>query len=119
MSLTPPTLSQAKRSSRPRRQSALPTALTIVCAALIEAIHGHECSGDGCLLCLVAAWTRMLMCLCVGLTVARPAIRVLRHVRTARTWRVPRRTVRSRGILMLEPELPSPTPLSMGVMLRI
>ena len=31
------------------------TAVAVACLALIEALHGHDCVGDGCVFCLYDA----------------------------------------------------------------
>ena len=119
MSLVSPSLPHTRRSIRSRKLSAILTALIVACAIVIEALHGHECSGDGCVLCLIAVWAHALLCLCVGLTIARPVIHVLKHVRVVRACRILWQANRLRRICLSEPERPAFTPLSMGVMLRI
>ena len=62
-------------------------ALGAASTVAIMVLHGHECSGDGCLLCLAATWAHALLCLCVGMSVARPIVRVLMRACVMRVLR--------------------------------
>ena len=106
-------------SRRSRLLSATLAALGTACAAIAMALHGHECSGDGCLLCLAAVWANALLCFWLGASVALPVVRILMHARVVHTLRFPRQDALPPGARPPEPQLPATTPLSMGVMLRI
>lgn len=70
--------------ARSRATGALLAVLSIVSYLVIEGLHDHACTGDGCALCLVAACAHVLLAVCLGITVARPVLRLLAVIRPAR-----------------------------------
>ncbi|MCR5845526.1 MAG: hypothetical protein K6G78_03030 [bacterium] len=93
--------------------------LAAASAIVIEALHGHECTGDGCVLCLVATLASGLLILCVGIVVVQPIILALAHARPAQS----RKLLADATCKMLPfgfaAAFKAATPLSLGVMLRI
>lgn len=95
------------------------TAVAVACLALIEALHGHDCVGDGCVFCLVTGWAHAVLGLCVGITAARAVLSVFRGFTGSVTnvtfepqiqALVPSEGIRNQLV---------PTPVSMGVRLLI
>ncbi|MDO4537463.1 MAG: hypothetical protein Q4B54_04820 [Coriobacteriales bacterium] len=90
-----------------------------LCIMLIEALHGHECSGDGCIFCLATAWAQALLLLCAGISVARPVIRVLARVRFVCLSLLRACIACGKVTAKKTHSLPHPTPFALGVLLRI
>lgn len=95
------------------------TAVAVACLAPIEALHGHDCVGDGCVFCLVTGWAHAVLGLCVGITAARAVLSVFRGFTGSVTnvtfepqiqALVPSEGIRNQLV---------PTPVSMGVRLLI
>ena len=61
------------RSRRPRAV-ALFVLLALMAAAVSELLEGHECTGDGCVLCLIAACTHVLLAVCAGFALAQTVL---------------------------------------------
>ncbi len=60
--------------TRSRTTALILTAIVVACMMLIEALHGHDCVGDGCVFCLVTGWAHAVLGLCVGITAARAVL---------------------------------------------
>lgn len=51
--------------------------VSLMSIATIGLLHEHACTGDGCLLCLLAGGAQVLLALCVCLVATRPILRLL------------------------------------------
>ena len=61
------------RGRRPRAV-ALFVLLALMAAAVSELLEGHECTGDGCVLCLIAACAHVLLAVCAGFALAQTVL---------------------------------------------
>lgn len=109
----------ARRGTRSRIPDLLLAAIALTSAMTIEALHGHACTGDGCMLCLVAGWAHVLLGLCMGITFARPVLRAVAGMRPTHGA-----TMHVRGEHILPPvglgaTLTARTPVTMGTRLLI
>lgn len=105
-----------KSKAWPQRLGVAIAFLAVVCAFVIEALHGHECSGDGCILCLIATWASGLLLLCTCIVVVQPIILALAHTRPMQSTKplasVSRKTLLSSGADALRAAtIPVTTPL--------
>ncbi len=111
--------SHRKSKAWPQRLGVAIAILAVACAVVIEVLHGHECAGDGCVLCLIATLASGLLILCTCIVVVQPVILALVHARPMQSTKplanVSRKTILSSG----SDALRAATPLSLGVMLRI
>lgn len=93
--------------------------LCFICVAVMELFHDHECVGAGCMLCLASTWARVLLCLCMGVVVSRPVLHIVMRIRTTCAPVAYRSQSPRLGIVCAVPLGMVPTPLNMGVLLRI
>ncbi|MCR5582900.1 MAG: hypothetical protein K6F70_04755 [Eggerthellaceae bacterium] len=61
------------RARRPRAVAIL-VMLALLAAAVSELLEGHECTGDGCVLCLIAACAHALLVVCAGFALAQTVL---------------------------------------------
>lgn len=104
---------------RHRRLNVALTRLALCCAAVIEALHGHACTGDGCALCLAAAFASTLLLASIGVAFALPVMRALVESRTLRVGILPRRESRTVPMASSRARRVELTPVTMGVRLII
>lgn len=100
----------------------LDVALALValgCVAAIEALHGHACTGDGCVLCLAAAFANVLLFASIGVAFARPLVRMLGELRAVRVDFLPHREPRPYSATSSHAGRVELTPVTMGVRLII
>lgn len=102
--------------ARPVFQSAL--VLAVFGAMLVELLHGHGCTSDGCLVCLVAHCAQAALLATAGVVFALPQLRPLHHVVRvcARIPMPPRRFAPGRPAVR---DLSSATPVGERIMLLV
>lgn len=106
-------------NARRRRLSAALLAMAFASVAVIELLHGHECTGDGCVLCLVAACAHAVLVACVGVALARSAVRFLVNPPRAGVLRVPFASASISPVHAALIARAASTPVSWGICLRI
>lgn len=109
----------ARRVARPKRLDVALALVALGCAFVIEALHGHACTGDGCVLCLAALLAHVLLFVSVGTVLACPVIRVLAELRALRMDVLRRRESRPLSVIPSRAERVELTPVTMGVQLII
>lgn len=112
----------ASLARRGAKRCRLDVALALValgCAATIEALHGHACTGDGCLLCLTATFASMLLFASIGVAFARPLVRMLVELRSLRVRVLPRCESHPSPVASSRAGRVELTPVTMGVRLVI
>ena len=58
--------------------------IALVSIGTIKVLNGHACTGDGCVLCLVAACAHVLLLVSLGAALARPIVRIISELRVTR-----------------------------------
>ncbi|VEH01581.1 Uncharacterised protein [Slackia heliotrinireducens] len=97
-------------------------AVAIIAAAsmvAVEALHGHACTGDGCVLCLAAGCAQAMLGLCIGITVARPVLRIVWNLQPASATVSPIHNTHTILSCQVSFVRSAQTPVSLGTMLRI
>ncbi len=62
----------------------VPLLSSFVSAGAVQALHGHACTGDACMLCLAAAWAHALLAVSLGALLIRPILRLVSRLRVVR-----------------------------------
>lgn len=107
------------RTMRSRLVGVAIALVVMVCVVLIEALHDHDCTGDGCVLCLVLGGAYVLLGLCFGVVVAHPALRVFLGTRFVS---IRKRHVLHMGAFSLDSArcaIAAQTPFSLRVLIRV
>lgn len=108
-----------RRGPVPRHADVALALVALVCRTLIEALHRHTCTGDGCVLCLVAACSRVLLALSLEAVAALPVLRRATTCQLVRVTALPLSEHWLSHVLGARSPCAEMTPVTLGVRLLI
>ncbi len=93
--------------------------VVLASVVVIELLHDHECSGDGCVLCFIVGCAYVMLCVCMGILIARSILRVIADMKSLQVVAMFVLDARKSAIAYAGLARTVQTPVTMGVRLLI